>query len=253
MLKGWQELQWQSWKSVHWQPININSNYHSQSTFEIGFYLAKYALSALKGKSYYVLWWISVLPTDQDHFEKQRLSRGAEEKTRASALDVIFPVETQLSPSMHTNLCIFSYIKSSYIKKQCNSDVLLLFKLIYFLMVYLHSRICILFHSKSYDATCPILGRTPELRKKIDMLKKRMNIWNISPTHSYLATLNFTVRTEHDKAWWFLPSHTGALAVSILLPSPSPLPLLLQFKKGNFPGDAKHTKFIVRVYSVWEM
>lgn len=234
MLKGWQELQWQSWKSVHWQTININSNYHSQSTFEIGFYLAKYALSALKGKSYYMLWWISVLPTDQDHFEKQTFTRDRRENQSLSLGCDLSSGDSVISQHAHKLVYIF-HIKSSYIKKQCNCDVLLLFKLIYFLMVYLHSRICILFHSKSYDATCPILGRTPELRKKIEMLKKIMNIWNISPTHSYLATLNLTVRIGHDKAWWFLPSHTGALAVSILPPSPSPPPLLLQFKKGNFP------------------
>lgn len=48
----------------------------------------------------------------------------------------------------------------------------LLFKLIYFLMVYLHSGICILFHSKCYDSTCSILDKTPKLREKVETVKE---------------------------------------------------------------------------------
>lgn len=67
----------------------------------------------------------------------------------------------------------------------------LLFKLIYFLMVYLHSGICILFHSKCYDSTCPILDKTLKLREKIETVKEE---------NEYKKPLTFQSSLGHTEA-----------------------------------------------------
>lgn len=112
-------------------------------------------------------------------------------KITASHLRGLLPVETQ-SPTQLTYkpagfyLCWnFSILKSNII-----AEIPLLFKLIYFLMVYLHSGICILFHSKCNNSTCPILDKTPKLREKTEMVKEENEYKN------HLAPLSLLGDTE---------------------------------------------------------
>lgn len=108
-----------------------------------------------------------VLPTDQRHFEKHW--RGRRENHSHSLGDSP-PSGDFFLHSIYTGFYLcwsLSILKSSII-----AEIPPLFKLIYFLMVYLHSGICIWFHSKCYDSTCPILDKTPKLREKIEALKE---------------------------------------------------------------------------------
>lgn len=165
MLKGWQELQCKV-ESLHTDRlININSNYHSQSTLETGFYLAKYELSVLKIKLLYIV--VNTSITDRPGTLKIRYFHKGRQKKRLQPQlwEWSFHWDSVTSPA-HLQTCV-----SPYFKKQYNCDLPLLFKLIYFLMVYLHSEICILFYSKCYYcSTCPLLDGTPKLTVKIETI-----------------------------------------------------------------------------------
>lgn len=137
-----------------------------------------------------------------------------------------------VSSPAHTQTCWVLFMQNLFIlKSSIIAEIPLLFKLIYFLMVYLHSGICILFHSKCYDSTCPILDKTPKLRKK-KQLKERIR--HFSPTHPHFAALNPASRRGREKLRSCLLS-PRVLAFSFnLLPLSKPLPL--QFNKSNFQG-----------------
>lgn len=94
-------------------------------------------------------------------------------KPQPPASGGLLPVETQSPTQLVYKLAGF-YLRwnLSILKSNIIAEIPLLFKLIYFLMVYLHIGICILFHSKCYNSTCPILDKTPKLREKIETVKE---------------------------------------------------------------------------------
>lgn len=111
----------------------------------------------------------------------------------------------------------------SILKSNIIAEIPLLFKLIYFLMVYLNTGICILFHSKCYDSTCPVLDKTPNLREKRETLQERSQSSHLSiPTWQHWPA----ARGGCETAWCFrlsgtlgqwLPVTTCSLLGSLLL------------------------------------
>lgn len=100
------------------------------------------------------------MPAGQEHLEKHsREEREPQPQSQPS----FYQWRLTHLPSTSTDLLGFIYAESFYIKSSIIAEIPLLFKLIYFLMFYLHSGICILFHSKCYDSTCPILDKTEKI------------------------------------------------------------------------------------------
>ena len=72
----------------------------------------------------------------------------------------------------------------SILKSNVIAEIPLLFKVIYFLMVYLHSEICILFHRKCCDSTCPQFSSVQSL--------SRVQLFATPWTVALLASLSIT-------------------------------------------------------------
>lgn len=142
----------------------------------------------------------------------------------------LFPVKAQSPTQLLYKLAGFYLCWSlSILKSNIIAEIPLLFKLIYFLMVYLHSGICILFHSKCYNSTCPILDKTPKLREKIETVKEE-NEYTNSLTHPSLLG-----STEpREGTWRILVFSTLTASVLAFCCNLLSVSLLLQFNKGNF-------------------
>lgn len=156
----------------------------------------------------------------------------AEEKTTAPTSGGLLPVETQSPTQLIYKLAGF-YLRwnLSILKSNIIAEIPLLFKLIYFLMVYLHSGICILFHSKCYNSTCPILDKTPKLREKIRTVKEENEYKKGLTPPSWRGNTGLSSRERTWRILVFSTLITSVLAFCFNLLSVS---LLLQFNKGNF-------------------
>lgn len=156
--------------------------------------------------------------------ENHSLSLG---RSSSSGHSVTSPAQTQ-------TCWVLFMLNLSILKSNIIAKIPLWFKLIYFLMAYLHSGICILFRSKCYESTCPILDKTSKLRKKIETVKEENEYKKLL---TYPSPFGNTEPGYRERAWKTLMlSPLTTNKCSAFLFQSLFVSLLLKFSEGNFHG-----------------